>query len=437
MIILNVWVKRAWTGGYMNETVIKIEGLTKIYKLYDRPVDRLKESIHLMRKKYHRDFYALKNVSFDVLKGETIGIVGKNGSGKSTLLKIITGVLTPTYGNISVDGKISALLELGAGFNPEFTGMDNIYLNGTIMGYSKEEMDSKISEIISFADIGDFINQPVKMYSSGMFARLAFAVSINVEPDILIVDEALSVGDIRFQAKCFNKFKELREIGTTILYVGHDVSGIRNFCDRALWLNEGVVESVGDTLNVTAQYSEFMFSNISNKLSTEEIEEEKENLLDNKINEVITAINRWGMKEGMIKSIDIFNENNVKKDIFEFGEWIKIRIRAYIPKDVELSSLSFAFSIKNSMGLDLIVSTTKDYGGIIFNRKDCEVLVEFDFRNILAASDYILVVAVENRSNIVPEYYDYIEGAKCFKVVNDKQLFGLLHIDVNKKVEYL
>lgn len=421
----------------MNEAAIKIEGLTKIYKLYDKPVDRLKESIHPMRKKYHRDFYALKDVSFEVFKGETIGIVGKNGSGKSTLLKIITGVLTQTYGTINVVGKISALLELGAGFNLEFTGLENIYLNGTIMGYTKAEMDKKISDVIEFADIGDFINQPVKMYSSGMFARLAFAVSISVEPDILIVDEALSVGDIRFQAKCFNKFKELKEIGTTILYVGHDISSIRNFCDRVMWLNEGVVESIGDTLNVTAQYSEFMFSTISNNPVNKQIEADKEILIDNNTNEAITAINRWGMYEGMIKSIELFNENNVKKDIFEFGEWIKIRIRAHIPKDIDLSSLSFAFSLKNSMGLDLIVSTTKDFDGIIFSKKDCEVLVEFDFRNILAVSDYILVVAAENRSNIVPEYYDYIEGAKCFKVINDKQLFGLLHIDVNKKVNYL
>ena len=422
----------------MREIAIKVDGLTKIYKLYDRPVDRLKESIHPMRKKYHRDFYALSNVSFEVFKGETLGIVGKNGSGKSTLLKMITGVLTPSYGDINVEGKISALLELGAGFNPEFTGIENIYLNGTIMGYSKAEMDGKFLDIISFADIGDFINQPVKMYSSGMFARLAFAVAINVEPDILIVDEALSVGDIRFQTKCFNKFKELREIGTTILYVGHDVSGIRNFCDRALWLNEGIVESMGDTLNVTAQYSEFMFSNITN--SRGDLLQEEEILghpgAEEKVEE-INAINRWGSKEGMIKEIQLLNGNQLKKDIFELGEWIKVRIKAHIPKDIDLSALSFAISVKNSMGLDLIVSTTKDHGGIVFNRKDCDVLVEFDFRNILAVNDYILVVAVENRGNIVPEYYDYIEGAKCFKVVHDKQLFGLVHMDVNKKVEYL
>ena len=188
------------------DIAIKIKDLTKCYKIYNKPSDRLKESLDPFRKKYHRDFFALNNVCFNVKRGETVGIIGKNGSGKSTLLKLITGVLTPTDGNIIVNGKISALLELGAGFNPEFTGIENIYMNGTIMGFSKVEMDKKLQDIIDFADIGDFINQPVKMYSSGMFARLAFAVAINIEPDILIVDEALSVGDVFFQNKCFKKF---------------------------------------------------------------------------------------------------------------------------------------------------------------------------------------------------------------------------------------
>lgn len=191
------------------DIAIKIKDLTKCYKIYNKPSDRLKESLDPFRKKYHRDFFALNNVCFNVKRGETVGIIGKNGSGKSTLLKLITGVLTPTDGNIIVNGKISALLELGAGFNPEFTGIENIYMNGTIMGFSKVEMDKKLQDIIDFADIGDFINQPVKMYSSGMFARLAFAVAINIEPDILIVDEALSVGDVFFQNKCFKKFSSL------------------------------------------------------------------------------------------------------------------------------------------------------------------------------------------------------------------------------------
>lgn len=204
---------------------IKVQNLTKVYKLYDKPIDRLKEALHPLKKKYHKDSYALNDVSFEIKKGETVGIIGKNGAGKSTLLKIITGVLTPTSGHVHVNGRIASLLELGAGFNPEYTGIENIYLQGTLMGYSHEEMKAKVDEILAFADIGDFVYQPVKMYSSGMFARLAFAVAINVDPDILIVDEVLSVGDIAFQSKCFNKFKEFQRGNKSIYTAKRDTRG--------------------------------------------------------------------------------------------------------------------------------------------------------------------------------------------------------------------
>lgn len=211
---------------------IKVSGISKIYKLYGKSIDKVKEAFSLTRKKRYEEFYALNQISFEVYKGETFGIVGTNGSGKSTLLKIITGVVKPNSGTIHIDGKVSALLELGAGFNPEYTGMENIYLNGTTMGYSREEMKRKVPTILDFADIGDFISQPVKNYSSGMFARLAFAVAINVEPDILIVDEALSVGDVFFQNKCFKKFEELRSQGITILFVSHDIGSVKQMCSR-------------------------------------------------------------------------------------------------------------------------------------------------------------------------------------------------------------
>ena len=203
------------------EVVIKIENLSKVYKLYNSPVDRLKESLHPLRKQYHHDFYALNNVSFEIKKSESVGIIGKNGSGKSTLLKILTGVLTPTSGTVKVNGKVSALLELGAGFNPELSGIENVYFNGMLMGYTREDMAERLDEILSFADIGNFVHQPVKTYSSGMFVRLAFAVAINVDPDILIVDEALAVGDIKFQRKCFLKIEELRKSNKSILFVSH------------------------------------------------------------------------------------------------------------------------------------------------------------------------------------------------------------------------
>jgi ABC-type polysaccharide/polyol phosphate transport system ATPase subunit len=238
----------------MNDIAISVKNLTKVYHLYDRPQDRLKEALHPLRKSYHHDFYALEDVSFDVRRGETVGIIGKNGAGKSTLLKIITGVLTPTEGSVKVHGKIASLLELGAGFNPEMTGMENIYLNGTLMGFSEEEMQGKIDAILEFANIGEFIYQPVKMYSSGMFARLAFSVAINVDADILIVDEALSVGDMLFQAKCIAKMTELMEEGTTILFVSHDIHAVRSLCSYGVYLENGKVKMSGEAGEVVDAY---------------------------------------------------------------------------------------------------------------------------------------------------------------------------------------
>ncbi|WCK54293.1 ABC transporter ATP-binding protein [Aneurinibacillus sp. Ricciae_BoGa-3] len=242
----------------MDNVSIDVESLTKAYRLYDRPIDRLKESLNPMRKSYHKEFYALNNISFTINKGDTVGIIGKNGSGKSTLLKIITGVLNPSSGSVKVKGKIAALLELGAGFNPEMTGMENIYLNGTIMGYSKEEMDEKLDDILSFADIGDFIYQPVKTYSSGMFVRLAFSVNVNVDPDILIVDEALAVGDMQFQLKCIEKMKSFKKMGKTILFVSHDTYSIRNFCTDCIWMKDGQIHMRGNAKLVTDEYQDFM-----------------------------------------------------------------------------------------------------------------------------------------------------------------------------------
>ena len=209
------------------DIAIRVEGLSKVYKIYNTPMDRMKEALHPFHKRYSSDFYALQDVSFTLHRGETMGFVGKNGAGKSTLLKILTGVLTPTSGRVTVNGRVASLLELGAGFNPEMTGIENIYMNGTIMGCSRAEMDERLADIVAFADIGDFIHQPVKMYSSGMFARLAFAVNAFVEPDILIVDEALSVGDVFFQTKCMDRMKQMMDSGVTVLFVSHDSFAIK------------------------------------------------------------------------------------------------------------------------------------------------------------------------------------------------------------------
>lgn len=247
----------------MSEAVISLSHITKIYKLYDRPQDRFKETFSLTHKKYSKDFYALRDISFEIRRGESVGFVGKNGSGKSTLLKILTGVLSETSGEKNINGRISALLELGAGMNQDFTGMENIYLNGTIMGIPREEMEKRVDSIVQFADIGEFIHQPVKTYSSGMFVRLAFAVAIHVDPEILIVDEALAVGDTRFQMKCMDKFMEFMQAGKTILFVSHDINMIKRFCSRAIWINEGDLIMDGETDVVTDKYNDFLKSGLT------------------------------------------------------------------------------------------------------------------------------------------------------------------------------
>ena len=238
-------------------SIISITDLTKTYKVYEKPIDRLKESV-FSNKVYSKNFDALSHLSLEIKSGEILGIIGVNGSGKSTLLKIITGVLQPSSGSVDVRGKVAALLELGAGFNMEYTGLKNIYLNGTVMGFTKKQVDEKLQEILEFADIGDFIYQPVKTYSSGMFARLAFAVAINVEPDILVVDETLAVGDIRFQMKCIKRMKSMMDNGTTVLFVSHDTNTIRRFCTRAVWINKGVMIAEGDVNDLVDAYLDFL-----------------------------------------------------------------------------------------------------------------------------------------------------------------------------------
>jgi len=241
----------------MSESIV-VEHVSKVYQLYSSSRDRLLEAIHPLRRKYHSDFHALSDVSLTIGRGETVGIIGRNGCGKSTLLKIITGVLTPTSGRVVVDGRISALLELGMGFNPELTGVENVFFAGAILGMSEQEMTKQLPAILEFADIGDYAMQPVKSYSSGMFVRLAFAVAIHVHPEVLIVDEALSVGDMRFQQKCYRKIRSFKEQGVTILFVSHDTGAVTSFCDRCIWLKDGRIEQDGAPADVVRDYIAYM-----------------------------------------------------------------------------------------------------------------------------------------------------------------------------------
>lgn len=253
---------------------IRVKGLTKKYKLYQKRSERLANV--LGKEKNIKEFYALKGVSFEINKGECVGIIGHNGAGKSTVLKLLTGVAFPTSGEIEINGRLASMLELGSGFNPELTGMENIYFNGSLNGLTKEEIDGKLKEILDFADIGNFIEQPVKNYSSGMFARLAFAVAINVDPDILIVDEILSVGDVGFQVKCMEKFNEFKKKGKTILYVSHGLGTVKKFCDRAIWLQKGEVVDDGNSVIVVERYYNLNF----NPANIEQLKEHKSDIIN-------------------------------------------------------------------------------------------------------------------------------------------------------------
>ncbi len=296
----------------MPNTAIKVSHLTKVYKLYEKPIDRLKESLHPLKKQYHKDFYALNDVSFEIKKGETVGIIGKNGAGKSTLLKIITGVLTPTSGHVHVNGRIASLLELGAGFNPEYTGIENIYLQGTLMGYAHSEMEAKIDEILAFADIGDFVHQPVKMYSSGMFARLAFSVAINVEPDILIVDEVLSVGDARFQTKSIKKMESIKKNGTTILFVSHAIEQVKRFCQKAIWINDGKIKQIGEQSTVGDMYTDSLHLE-----SLENSTNEQKNFIKSNTNSSTQAkISSFKLEKKELKVFEKLSVN-IEYEVFE------------------------------------------------------------------------------------------------------------------------
>ncbi|WP_018758695.1 ABC transporter ATP-binding protein [Paenibacillus terrigena] len=316
--------------------IVNVEKLVKTYKLYDSPFDRLKEAILPGKKKHYKEFRALNGLTFQVNKGDAIGILGKNGSGKSTLLKMITGVLTPTSGTIDVNGRISAILELGAGFNPEYTGRENIFLNGMMMGLTNSEIEEKLNSIIEFADIGDFIEQPVKVYSSGMFARLAFAVSINVEPDLLIVDEALAVGDSRFQIKCINKMKELKEEGTTILFVSHATEQVKRFCNKALWIKDGELIVSGQSSEVVDLYEDYMKNDVvpdlNKKIELDVCMEVEEDFVVPLNNEIMSLITKYKLNKANFNCFDRF-EVEVEYEIYEeIIEGFLLGVAIYTPK---------------------------------------------------------------------------------------------------------
>lgn len=418
---------------------VKVENISKAYKMYAKPTDRVLEALRLTRKQLFTEFWAVNDVSFALQPGEILGIMGRNGSGKSTLLKMITGVLTPTGGNVDVKGKVASLLELGAGFNLEYSGMENIYFYGTLMGMTSAQMDDRVDEITGFAEIGDFIHQPVKTYSSGMFSRLAFSCAVNVDPDVLIVDEILSVGDIRFQAKCFNKFKDFKRHGVTIIYVGHDIGTMRTFCDRCMWMNNGRVVEQGDPAYISSKYTEFMYMGDDSDFSEYKQDDPQEEGVEPLVKESYDQardnrqpIAHWGSHTGIVSNIQLLDSEG--DDANTLRPWDEVTIAFdYNAPDTDAEYLSLAFSIKNKEGMDFVVRTTHDQEINLAGKPSGHV--EFKLRTLLNGGDYYLVIAVENRQNAAISYYEYIEGAKYFKVVNTDEVFGLYLPDVEISVE--
>lgn len=424
------------------KAVIQVKGLEKAYKLYDKPSDRLKEALGLSRKKKYKEHYALKGVDLEIYKGETVGIIGTNGSGKSTILKIITGVLNPTSGTVKVDGRISALLELGAGFNMEYNGIENIYLNGTMMGFSKKEIDAKMDDILSFADIGEYVNQPVKTYSSGMFVRLAFAVAINIEPEILIVDEALSVGDVFFQAKCYHKFEEFKEMGKTIVFVSHDLSSISKYCDRVVLLNQGVKLGEGSPKEMIDAYKQVLVGqyplpeNDGQNLLNDDIESAAASVNEKKeVNQDLSVnpdLLEYGTRAAVIESYKITDDMGRDTGTVLKGKKCSISMTVRFEEDIEAPI--FAFTIKNIKGVEITGTNTMVEKAFLESVKAGTVMeITFTQEMNLQGGEYLLSLGVTGFEKEEFQVYHRLYDVMNMTVISDKDSVG--YYDMNSEVK--
>lgn len=419
----------------MSEIAIAVDHVSKMYKLYDKPMDRLKESLGLLRQKKYKEHFALDDVSFQVHQGETVGIIGTNGSGKSTILKIITGVLNPTAGEVRVNGRISALLELGAGFNGEYSGIENVYLNGTMIGFSREEIDAKMDDILSFADIGEFVHQPVKTYSSGMFVRLAFAVAINIEPEILIVDEALSVGDVFFQAKCYRKFEEFKEMGKTILFVSHDLSSIGKYCDRVVLLNQGHKLAEGGAKDMVNLYRKVLV----NQLDDDEAENpgenmesapEEDSLQKEKLN-LNPEVLEYGSKLAEIVDFGIYDHTGLITNAIDKGQQFSVKMKVKFNDDI--SEPIFAFTIKDLKGTE-ITGTNTMYENSPVTPKKAGDIQEITFTQMMSleAGEYMLCLGCTGYRNGDFTVFHRLYDVCNLTVITDKKAVG--YFDMFSKV---
>lgn len=415
-----------------SETILQVEGVSKCFSIYARPEDRLKQMLvsAYSSQRYYEEFWALQDISFTLQRGETVGIVGRNGSGKSSLLQILCGTLSPSKGQVRVAGRIAALLELGAGFNPEFSGRDNVFLNAAILGLSHTEITQILPQILAFSELEEFIDRPVKTYSSGMYARLAFAIAIHVQPDILIVDEALAVGDSRFVAKCMRKIREIQKGGCSLLFVSHDISTVRALCQRVIWLDKGKLIADGEVFPITGRYMEMMCQDQDDDLplATAALASTAAALA-----EPANPYSHWGSHRGLIVAATLCNAQGQAQDLLHYRDLVQVKVRLELPENFSRQDLSVAMSIKDLKGSDLIVSTTHDFQPASF--PDCaQIEVIFSFTNYLVTGKYLLVLALENRQHRDIHYYEYIEGAHYFSSLAEQRLFGQFHPEIKQIV---
>lgn len=432
----------------MDNIAIQVTDVEKVYKLYDKPSDRIKEALGFGRGKRHTEHHALKGIDLTIRAGECVGIIGTNGSGKSTILKIITGVLNPTSGNVTVNGRISALLELGAGFNMEYNGIENIYLNGTMIGFSEKEIDEKMEAILEFADIGEYVHQPVKTYSSGMFVRLAFAVAINIEPEILIIDEALSVGDIFFQAKCYHKFEEFKEMGKTIVFVSHDLSSISKYCDKVVLLNQGVKLGEGEPKKMIDIYKQVLVGQYvmpdpedGRLVDDDELRKAaagKTTGAGNPDDPACSGIAgnpellEYGSKKAVITEYYITDDKGTKTSAILKGNTFTIHMMVRMIEDIQAPI--FAFTIKNARGTEITGTNTMFEKAFLQPVKAGEEReVAFTQEMNLQGGEYLLSLGITGYENDDFTVYHRLYDVLGVTVISDKDTVGFY--DMNSVVE--
>lgn len=416
----------------MRQTTIKVENISKIYRMYDNSKERFLEVVHKGKKEYGKDHYALDDVSFEVKEGEILGIIGVNGSGKSTLLKIITGVLQPTLGSVTVNGRISALLELGAGFNPEYTGVENIYFNGLVMGFSRKEMDEKVQGIIEFADIGEFINQPVKTYSSGMLVRLAYAVAVSIEPDILIVDEALAVGDVYFQMKSMSKMEELFRKGKTVIFVSHDTASVRKLCNTAIYLDKGRIVAKGTAKEVVDLYeakAREVMSNNAQEQTKDQVKQTDVSLLEKGkkqqfvYNEEYMRLvdhSREGNGKARVCNLELLAKDGTPLSIVEGIDIGIVRISVLFTDDCQFS---VGYHIRDEKNEPILGSNTLYEGmGEIGGKAGDKIIVEFETELPLKEGRYNIMTVLSTTLfvNRTVEFVDVTKDGLYFDVLEKK-----------------